>query len=229
MRNLLCSALVAACLSANWLVASDIFREPGAAYLEDITDERHYVFIRQPAPIFFELNFQRSLGTLRPGQRLELQAVAENAVRVKGRAQQGNVSGWVAREQIENLGDDFVEKVRTAYERFQAVRELIANKQVALGMTAEEVGASLGRPTNTRARVDGDGRKDVWEFITYERQARATGAYDKFGKPIYVYELIAVATISVTFADGAVVTVEETRDNVTRPRSVNVVSAPVVF
>jgi len=207
----------------------DIFREAGAAYLEDITGTEHYVFIREPVPIYTEPNFDRYLGTLRPGQRLELQAVSDKAVRVKGKAKQGQVSGWILRSEVENLGEEFVENVQKAYERYTEVKQLIANKRVALGMTREEVAASLGKPTNTRRRVDPDGTRDVWEFVQYERILRPTGAYDDFGKAIYVYETVAVSTIAVVFDDGSAVAVEETRDNVTRPRSVNIVSAPVVF
>jgi len=211
------------------LAQEDIFREGDAAYLEDITGKTHYVFLPEATPIFNEADLTRYLGTLRAGQRLELQAVGDEILRVKGKAQQGKVSGWIQRASVQNLGEEFAEQVQTAYDRFITVRDLIANKQVAIGMTKEEVALSLGKPTNTRSRVDAQGRSDVWEFVQYERLPRATGAFDDFGRPIYVYELIAVSTISVVFQNDAATAVEETRDNVTRPRSVSIVSAPVVF
>lgn len=207
----------------------NIFREAGAAYLEDITGKEHFVFIREPVPIYFEANFKRYLGTLRPGQRLELQAIADKAVRVKGKAKQGQVSGWILRSDVENLGEEFVENVQKAYARYTKVKRMIENKQVALGMTQEEVALSLGKPTNTRRRVDPQGTREVWEFVQYDRILRPTGAYDDFGKPIYVFETIAVSTVAVVFDNDAAIAVEETRDNVTRPRSVSNISAPVVF
>jgi len=207
----------------------DIFREGNAAYLEDITENTHYVFLPEATPIFNEADLTRYLGTLRAGQRLELQAIGDEIIRVKGKAQQGKVSGWIQRASVQNLGEEFAQQVQAAYDRFVTVRDLIANKQVAIGMTQEEVALSLGKPTNTRSRVDTEGRSDVWEFIQYERLPRATGAFDDFGRPIYVYELIAVSTIAVVFQNGTATAVEETRDNVTRPRSVSIISAPVVF
>ena len=57
------------------------------------------------------------------------------------------VSGWVSPRLLGSKDKDFVENLKKVYERQKVVRELIAKHEVAIGMSVEEVGASLGKPT----------------------------------------------------------------------------------
>ena len=66
-------------------------------------------------------------------------AISDRAYRVRGRATHGDVSGWVGTTFLKAPSDDFDETMRQVYERQQAVEELIANHEVALGMTYDQL------------------------------------------------------------------------------------------
>ena len=75
--------------------SGQLLREPGAIYLEDFAKHPVKIGVVADAPIFFQPDKVRSLGVLRAGQSVELQAVSDTLYRVRGQAQQGQVAGWV--------------------------------------------------------------------------------------------------------------------------------------
>jgi len=218
--------------STAW--SGPIVREAGAIYLSDFDLEPLKLALREPAPCYFEMSAKRYAGTLRFPQAVKLDAVAPNGMlRVRGNAKQGGVAAWVDPAYLEPLPTDFVANLQRAEERRRQVEELIARNEVAIGMTPDEVARSLGKPQKRSSRTSRDGSSQVFEYIRYklipqtvyspayvesitgvrpDPRARletvvVRGGYGYNASTVYVK--VPVGTITVTFAEGIVESIEE--------------------
>jgi hypothetical protein len=126
------------------------------------------------------------------------------------------------------MEEGFVENLRKAAERKRIVDELIARKEVAMGMTIEEVEASLGRPTRKSSRVDAEGRMDTYEYITYDNVPQYNYYRDAYGRLYRDVYFIKVETgkVAVEFQEGIVTAVAEMEDD-QRGGALKAVPAPV--
>ena len=226
--------LAAAVLGCSTSWAGPIVREAGAIYLSDFDLEPVKLALREPAPCYFELNAKRYAGTLRFPQVVKLDAVAPNGLlRVRGNAKQGGVAAWVDPSYLEPLPADFVTNLQRAEERRRQVEALIARNEVAIGMTLDEVARSLGKPQKRSSRTSRDGSTQVFEYVRYklipqtvyspayvesltgvrpDPRARletvvVRGGYGYNASTVYVK--VPVGTITVSFVDGVVDSIEE--------------------
>lgn len=203
--------------------AAPIVREPGAIYLSDFGEKPLKVALARPAPSYFDIGMTRYAGTLRFPQVVQAEAFAQDACRVRGNAQQGGVAAWIPYNELQGLPENFLANLQKAEDRRIQVEALIAQNEVAIGMTIEEVGRSLGKPQKKTKRADKDGTTQTWEFIKYDlvpQTAYAPGTTQtvipgKPGKPggvvtqsgYYaqtVYVKVPVGTLKVDFKDGIV-------------------------
>ena len=214
-------------LSAS-LQAGAVIREPGAIYLEDLLAKPVRLATTAETPIFYLSDMGRYLGRLRKGQTVELQAVGENAYRVRGQAQQGQVAGWVDPRYLTPLKKEFVEGLRKNAARREEVNALIARNEVAVNMTHDEVTASLGKPAKKTARIDAQGREEVWEFVRYERVPQQATGYDAAGRLVSrtVYVKVPAGKLAVTFVDNLVSALEQTEGTFDRDARVKIVAVP---
>ena len=197
--------------SAHAATSGAVIREGGAIYLEDLLPKPVRLATIADAPIYYKIDVQRYLGTLKKGQFVELQAVSDNAYRVRGMAQQGQVAGWVEAKYLSPLKKEFLASLRQNAARREAVQALILKKEVAINMTPDEVALALGKPTKTTSRLDATGREDVWEYIRYELQAQESAGRDGFGKLVttVTYVKVPVGKLAVTFANNLVSALEQ--------------------
>jgi hypothetical protein len=218
--------------STAW--SGPIVREAGAIYLSDFDLEPLKLALREPAPCYFEMSAKRYAGTLRFPQAVKLDAVAPNGMlRVRGNAKQGGVAAWVDPAYLEPLPTDFVANLQRAEERRRQVEELIARNEVAIGMTPDEVARSLGKPQKRSSRTSRDGSSQVFEYIRYklipqtvyspayvesitgvrpDPRARletvvVRGGYGYNASTVYVK--VPVGTITVSFTEGIVESIED--------------------
>ena len=221
-------------LAASTAWSGPIVREAGAIYLSDFGLEPLKLALREPAPCYFEMSARRYAGTLRFPQAVKLDALAPNGMlRVRGNAKQGGVAAWVDPAYLEPLPPDFVANLQRAEERRREVEALIARNEVAIGMTPDEVARSLGKPQKRSSRTSRDGSSQVFEYIRYklipqtvyspsyvesitgvrpDPRARletvvVRGGYGYNASTVYVK--VPVGTITVTFAEGIVESIEE--------------------
>lgn len=203
---LLCAGVANAGLEKSKLV-----KEDGAIYLEEFLDEPIKIKITQVAAVYSNLTAKRWLGNLIAGREAELLAVSERAYRVRGRAKQGQVAGWISKSAVEGVDKEMEESLVKLHQRQILVDDLIAKNQVALGMTMAEVEASLGKPDARSAKVDKDGQQAVLDYITYERVPQTSLTYDRFGRAFQSTTYIKVPTgkVSLSFKDDLVASIEE--------------------
>jgi len=155
--------------------AAPIIREPGVIYLSDFDLKPVELRLTGPAPCTFDVAGKRFAGTLKFPQVVKLEAVAPNGFyRVRGNAQQGGIVAWAPPQLFEPLPEKFVENLRKSEERRQKVEALIAQNEVAIGMTPQEVLRSLGKPQKKTSRATKEGAQQVWEYIKYELVPQTT-------------------------------------------------------
>lgn len=210
--------------------AAPIVREAGAIYLEDFTAPRIRLQVLRSAPATFDLAGARPVGELLPGQAVELVAVAGDLFRVRGRAAQGPVIGWVVSGNLSPLNPDFLAALEMAEQRRVAVERLIRDKEVAVGMTRAEVEQSLGKPQKRARRSEaGAPDREVWEFIAYKTVPQQTVGRDMFGNPVVstLYVRQPVGRLAVEFEHGIAVAVEEAEDR--EAARVRIIPAPIIL
>jgi hypothetical protein len=180
------------------------------------------------------MSAKRYAGTLRFPQAVKLDAVAPSGMlRVRGNAKQGGVAAWVDPAYLEPLPPDFVANLQRAEERRRQVEELIARNEVAIGMTPDEVARSLGKPQKRSSRTSRDGSSQIFEYIRYKLIPQTVyspsyvesitgvrpdprtrletvvvrGGYGYNASTVYVK--VPVGTITVSFTEGIVESIEE--------------------
>lgn len=205
--------------------------DPKVAYLEEIVEKPITLKVVKEAPVFSDKEGNHRLGYLKANQIVKLEGMTEKVYRVRGDGTRNGIAGWVAPWAFSHPQEDFVEKLRKLYERQMTVNEVIAAGEVALGMTADEVAKSLGKPTKTSLRRTADGQESTWEFITYEEIKHYTTRADPYSGQIF-RQLSHVTEeekgkIIVEFKDSLVTALEQTEDN--SPGAPRIISPPLIF
>lgn len=211
------------------LEKSNLSREPGAMYLEDFVDERVELLAVHEVPIYATAQRRRAVGTLKKGGKVEVLAMTDKQYKIRGMALHGQVKGWVLPEALSSLDEEFIANLRALFERHKIVSEMIEQNQVALGMNIDEVVASLGKPSRKSSRLDKDGRKDTYEYVTYERVPQFRTARDGFGN-LYrqrFYAKVETGKLAISFRDEVVESIEETEGDPLGGGDVKIVPIPI--
>lgn len=213
--------------------ASPALREEGAIYLEDLLRKPVKLATVQDAPVYWKIDLQKYLGTIRKGQLVEVQAIGDNAYRVRGQAQQGQVLGWIEPRFLSPLKPEFLANLKLNAARKAEVDALIARNEVAINMTPEEALQALGKPAKKTSRLDANGREDVWEFVRYERVPQQITTTDRYGRLIssYIYVKVPAGKLSVVFTNNLISALEQSEGTLERAAQVKIVAVPfnVVF
>ena len=124
-----------------------------------------------------------------------------------------------------------VAKLKQVHTRQLLVRELIAKKEVAIGMTPEEVSLIHRKPTKTKILRNAKGQTQVWEFSDYEKINHYTTVRDPYTGAIY--RRLSHTTTEETsktvveFENDFVSAIEISENN--GPGSAKIVTAPIIF
>ena len=116
---------------------------------------------------------------------------------------------------------------------------------MAIGMTIDEVGRSLGKPQKVTNRADQEGTTQIWEFIKYDLVPQTTYA-PGYGQTIFnpphrppvviqsggyypstIYVKVPVGRLKVSFKDGIVDSLDQTEGTLYGAGRVSVVTPPV--
>ena len=205
-----------------------VVREEGAIYLEDLLPKPVRLATIADAPIHYKIDLERYLGILQKGQIVELQAVSDTAYRVRGKAEQGQVAGWVDPKFFNPLPKDFLANLKQNSARQQEVAALIAKNEVAVNMTPEEVSKALGKPGKKTSHLDAKGREERWEFVKYERVPKEIVGRDKDGNLVksVISEKVPIGKLAVSFVNNLVASLEQTEGTLDRAAQVKIIPAP---
>jgi hypothetical protein len=206
--------------------------DPGVIYMERHFDEPVMLKVVKEAPVFSDKGGRHKLGALKADQSVKLEAMTDKAYKVRGQGTRDGIAGWVPPWAFAMDKDpQFVENLKKLYERQIEVNKLIAEKQVAVGMTIEEVEESRGRPTKTQLRRTDKGQSGKWEYIDYEEVRHYITVRDPVTGALY-RQLSHVTQeekgkTAVEFVDNVVSAVEESEDR--QGGNVRIIIPPVVF
>jgi len=211
--------------------SSSLNVEPGTMSLEGIQGLNVRLTVAQQAPIYYTAVMDRALGTMAAGTPVTVVAMSENAYRVRGRAMHGDTAGWMLMSDLKSPDPDLPKKLKAILDRHNQVAALIANNQVAIGMTVAEVEESLGKPTRKSSRITAAGRQDMMEYSVFEKVPQVMTGRDQFGQLVQsvVYVKTEVGRLSIGFKDGYVESIEETKGEPLGGGGVKIVPPPIIF
>ena len=160
-------AVAIACLvSSRWRPKSKrperkslLDSDPNVVYLDQTIEETDRSQSDQGGSGFFRQGGQasasaRSRRTRPSGWRPSRTKSTASAAK----ARRDGISGWVAPWAFSSTDPEFVANFKQLYDRQIQVQKLIAAKQVAVGMTLDEVSLSRGKPTKTCLRKTAKGQ-----------------------------------------------------------------------
>jgi hypothetical protein len=141
------------------------------------------------------------------------------------------VTGWVSPRNLASKQPKFVEELKQHYERALEIRELIANKKVAIGMTIDEVEQSVGQPTKKESRVTKHGRSGKWEFIKGKEQKHFTNTVDpRTGQVFRRFSHVTIEEeekLTVEFENNVVTAISSLENN--SPDNIRIIVPPIIF
>ncbi|WP_338289361.1 hypothetical protein [Luteolibacter sp. LG18] len=212
---------------------SKLEMEAGVVYFNDPAKRPVELTIIKEAPVFSDKEGSHRLGFIQAGQTVKLEAMTERAYYVRGKGTTDGIAGWVPPWAFSSKDPNFVENLKKLYSRQIVVQRLIANHQVAVGMTVSEVATSLGKPTKTDLRKTGKGETGRWEYIDYEDQKNYALVRDPYTGNLF-RQLVSVTRIekgktSVEFDNGFVTAIEESENNRRGAGDVRLIVPPIVF
>jgi hypothetical protein len=217
-------------LPALGLAATNLPRETGAIYLEDLALKPVRLFTTANANVSSKTADGAFLGVIPKGRAVELLAVSDGLARVRGQAQQGGVAGWVELNTLTPLKTEFIDSLRQNAKRKAEVDALINKGEVALNMTPDEVTAALGKAQKKVSKLDAGGRKETWEFVRYARVPQETTGYDRFGRLITttVYVKVPSGKLTINFENNLVTALEQSEGNTDVQVAPRIIPAPIL-
>jgi len=205
--------------------------EPDVVYTDEFTEKDIELLAVKPGAVYASKKGGRKLGVLKLNSKAKLVGFTERAYKIEGQATHAGISGWVAPSALASKDKNFIQNLKKVYERQLEVRELIANHEVAIGMSMDEVAAAMGKPTKTKIRRTAKGQSGKWEFIVFEE----VGHYQMVRNPetgIVFRQLThttkeEISKLVVEFENDVVTALEESENN--DGGSVKIVVPPVVL
>lgn len=209
--------------------SGQLAQETGTFSVEDLIPKPIQLKVAREAPIYYQSSMDRVLGSMAPATVVRLVAMSDQGdFRVRGRARHGDVAGWMRKVDVISQDPNLAANLKKTWDRHVQVSALIEAKQVALGMTLDEVHQSLGKPDKKSSKVNLDGRSDVLEYITYDIVPQTTTRQDFLGN-FYnetIYVKVPTGRMSITFADTVAKEIEEVEGNPLGNRGVQLVPVP---
>lgn len=205
--------------------------DPNVVYLDRTLKKPIELKVIKEAPVFSDTEGKLRLGTLKANQSVRLEAITDKIYRVRGQGTRDGIAGWVAPWAFSSSDPEFVAHLKQLYERQIQVQALIEAKQIALGMTLEEVALAFGKPTKTSLRKTPKGESGRWEFVDYVEIKHYITRIDPVTKEVYRQFSHVTreekSRTDVEFEDNLVTAIEESENKQGGP--VRIIVPPLIF
>ena len=184
------------------------------------------------APVFSDKEGKHRLGTLKADQTVRLEAITDKIYRVRGQGTRDGIAGWVAPWAFSSKDPQFVAHLKELYERQIQVQALIEAKQVAVGMTLDEVSLSRGKPTKTSCPQDRQRANPAAGNSSTTRKSNTTSPASirspaRFTASFPTSRRWRKSRTAVEFENNVVTAVEESEDH--QGGNVRIVVPPLIF
>jgi len=205
--------------------------DPNVVYTEEITAQTLKFEIIEERPVYLTRHGKQRVGTSKVGTVCELIGFDNRAFKIKGEAKHSRITGWISPHALQCKDPNFIENFKKLYERKKLVKELIANEEIAIGMTPIEVVQVMGKPTKTSVRTTVKGTSGLYEYIekVEKKHYKTIQDYDT-GQFLKSYSHSTEETksrVGVEFVDNTVSAIEKDEDNSVTGRALKIVAIPV--
>lgn len=205
--------------------------DPKVVFLDTVLKKPLRLRVIKQAPVFSDYEGRHRLGFLQADQVVTVEAITDRVYRVRGQGTRDGIAGWVPPWAFSSDEPEFVALLKQLYEREIAVRKLIAEGRVAIGMTLGEVRRCKGEPNKTTVRMTPEGEAGRWEYVEYQDIRHYVTHIDPVHRrPYRVLSHITreeSGSLAVEFEDGVVTAIEENRDD--KPGNARIIVPPLVF
>jgi hypothetical protein len=208
-----------------------IDRDPDVVHLEEHVKAPIELRVIKESNVFSDKNGKTKLGVLIADQTVTLEAMTEKAYKVRGKGERHGISGWVSPHAFASKDPQFVENLKKLHGRQLEVQKLIEEKQLAIGMTPEEVEKSRGAPVKKLAKKTQKGESGRWEYVDYEQVSHFNYVRDPISGQVFrqlshVTQEEKNKTV-IEFEGGVVTSLEESEQTGGAP--VKIIVPPVVL
>lgn len=206
--------------------------EEGVVKIEEFHEQKIQLKVAQPGKIYATNKGGRVTGYLKEGTTAQLISMTDRAYYISGIRSDGmGTFGWVTPKAFSSKDPDFIAKLKAQFDRQVLVRDLIAEGQIAIGMTIDECTEILGRPTRTTVKQDQNGQKTILEFTEYDEKKHYINLRDPFSGAYYRRFSHATNEISsqstLEFEKGFLISSEMSETH--GRQSSRILTAPVIF
>ena len=205
--------------------------DPNVVYLDSVLQKPLKLAVIKQAPVFSDYEGRHRLGFLRANQTVKVEAITDKAYRVRGQGTRDGIAGWVPPWAFSSTEPEFIAQLKKLYEREMAVKALIAEGRIAIGMTLNEVKRCKGEAGKTSVRKTQDGEAGRWEYIEYEDVRHYVTHIDPVHRRPYrtLSHITREETgkLAVEFENGIVTAIEENRED--HAGNVRIIVPPLVF
>jgi hypothetical protein len=187
-------------------------QEQGVLYFDGNLPNKVTATVHTNTTVYLHRDFQMALAALYTGQKVELIGMSPEGYLIKTNYRNNTTTGWIRPEDLPTGVDPSIFALAKKNQaRRDAVAVAITNKTAIQGMTPDEVKLSLGRPGQVSSRTDPSGSALTWIYTTYVEQPQYEYALDPFGRPSLqtYYVKVPIGQMIVSFANGAVISVEQ--------------------
>lgn len=186
----------------------------------------------KPAAVFGDLSMKRQIGTFPQGTRVQIISYTPEAYLVQGQGADGQtISGWVDPRRLTPLPPAVLADAQDAEALRILTEAAIDRREIIIGMTADDVRKSLGRPWRIQEGAN-PAEPLVWIYIHYERAPRTevfTGSDDLLYSQTS-FQQVPAGRLKVVFRGGRVVSytveVDQPEGFFDRRRDGNVIIRP---
>jgi len=205
--------------------------DPNVVYLDAVLPKPLKLTVVKEAPVFSDYEGRHRLGFLRADQDVVVEAITDKVYRVRGQGLRHGIAGWVPPWAFRSTEPEFVEILKKLYQREIAVKALIAEGRLAIGMTFDEVKRCKGEPNKTSIRRTQEGQSGSWEYVQYEDVRHYTTHIDPVSRQ--TFRTLSHITreesgkLVVEFENGLVSAIEENKQD--KPGNVRIIVPPIVF
>lgn len=178
-------------------------------YLDEGQQPAMELKVLRRTPLAFTRDPSSVIAYLAAGQRVQLLGMGDKYHYVLAQIVTGPARGWIEADAIESPPEQMRADLQKRREKMLAHRALIERHEVGLGMTRDEVLASLGKPDRKAYSRTAQGDEDQWYYVTYKYFPQLSYFRDERGelRQSITYRRVPAGQRMIAFRNGEVVEV----------------------
>lgn len=210
MRPIACAFLSLMMLSSTIHAADD-----DILYLTKLDHSSLRLKVLRDTPLNLTQASNTYMTYLPRGQTVEVLAIADRQLQVRGRMSTGAVQGWVSRNDVAEIPEETIARLQEKLKSQREMQDAIRRKEVIFGMTQDQVRSILGKPADKSRTQEEGGTTEVWTYYSY----KSVPVMESFGFGTNAYTQVVTQKIrtgsnTISFKNGVVTRIEQKSEQV---------------